>query len=103
MNRIKINYKVDQNKNVNMEKSLESFLFKTIEDNKQMENLKLVSISIRVSHFKPNSNKLTYTTLLNTAVEYVNTNITDLMSELLNKINKKRITFDSISSFHIHL
>ena len=72
-----------------------------------MDNLKLATISIRVSHNRPlkdsEGTKTIYSTILNTDVELINHDISKIMENLNKKLNNRKIGLNNILSFHIHL
>jgi len=103
MNKIKNSYKVETNNTQELESKFYNLISSSIEFNKiNDENKNLIAISIRVSYKKALNTKIIYHTLLTKNINIENFNMSELMENILKKLENRNILSEQVTSLHIH-
>jgi len=101
MNKIKIDYKVDKSKTtLKIKENIKNFIIKLLHENKEIEERKLVFISIRISY---KNIKTKYALVLQENIDITKLDSSEITKEFFNRLNNRKVNIDDLSSIHFHM
>jgi hypothetical protein len=86
-----------------VEKEIERFISQYLIEHNTLNNKELISVSIRLSYKPSIKSRQVYIVLVDTDLNFVNSETSDLINTIKGRIVSRNIDYKTITSIHLHL